>query len=192
MEKNRVIGFFGGTFDPPHLGHIQLALALKEKGNLDAVFFCPTFLSPSKKKHQSSVSPQDRLAMVKRAIEPVKEFHLIEEEIHSKRATYTIDTIRSLYQKYPKAQFRVLLGEDHLSTFSSWKEANELLKIAPPLVGLRTSYQGENPLGLEIIETPLFDISASEIRFRLKNGLYVGHLIPHLVLEYIHEKKLYL
>ncbi len=191
MDKNKVVGFFGGTFDPLHFGHIQLALSILENGGLDAVFFCPTALSPSKISSRPHAKAQDRLEMVKRGIEGIKGFQLIEEEIHEQQPSFTIDTIRLLMTKYPQTTFRLILGQDHLVHFTSWKEWDELMHIAPPLVGARSTSSFTNPLQMEIIETSLFDISATHIRSRIKKGLYVGHLLPQATLEYIREKKLY-
>ncbi len=192
MEKNKRIGFFGGTFDPFHIGHIQLALILKEKAFLDEVFFCPTFLSPTKVNSLPHASAKDRLEMVRRGIQDIKGFQVIEEEIHQNHPSYTIDTIRLLYKKHADTQFHLLLGQDQLPSLTVWKNWEQLIQLAPPIVGIRSVQDRKNPLQLETVEIPLLDISATDIRERFQKGLYVKHLLPILTFEYINKKKLYL
>lgn len=172
--RKRVIGFFGGSFDPIHNGHIQLALSLIEKGKVDEVIFCPAGISPFKKSAPPLASKEDRLKMCKLAIAQISQFSLLDWEVKRKTPSYTIDTIRFLKKRDPKASYRLILGEDSFAGISKWKESDTLLKLAPPLVGSR-----------------LLSISSTEIRKRLKEGKYCGHLLPHKVLEYIHKHNLY-
>ena len=177
-----MIGFLGGTFDPIHFGHLNLALALKEQAGLEEVWFCPAFINPFK-EGKTATSPLDRLHMLQLALADIPEFKIVENEIRRQGVSYTVDTIREL-MKTTDQSFRLLLGADQLQTFHRWKEAETLKQLAPPLVGVRTGCQG----GIGI---PLFDISGTEIRRRLKENLYVGHFIPSKVLAYIKEKGLY-
>lgn len=176
------VGFFGGTFDPIHYGHINLALSLKESTGLDEVWFCPAYVNPFKLKVKSA-SAEDRLAMLQLAIQGIDGFKVIENEIDKSEPSYTIDTMIELRHLYPHT-FYLLLGEDQLKDFGKWKEAERLKEMAPLLVGRR----GDGGEGVAI---PRFDISATQIRERLRNHLYVGHLLPPPVLEYIHKKGLY-
>lgn len=179
-----MIGFFGGTFDPIHLGHLNLAIQLKEAAKLKEIWFCPAFCSPFKK--DSLTPPQDRLNMLKLTLEGAPGLKVIEDEIVKEGPSYTIDTIRKL-MKETGHTFRLILGEDQIENFSKWKEAEELKKLAPPLFGKRGVSQNSQALSI-----PLFDVSATEVRNRVKAGQWIGHLVPTQVSHYIHKKGLYL
>ncbi len=112
--------------------------------------------------------------MCKLAIKPIAELSLLDWEVKRESPSYTIDTIRFLIKKDPKAAYRLILGEDTFKDIAKWKEADLLLKLAPPLVGSR-----------------LLPISSTEIRKRLREGKYCGHLLPQEVLKYIEKHNLY-
>ncbi|MCB1113879.1 MAG: nicotinate (nicotinamide) nucleotide adenylyltransferase [Chlamydiia bacterium] len=180
-----MIGFFGGSFDPIHNGHLNLAVQLKENAGLEKVLFCPTFISPFKAEKQAAHA-KHRLKMIEMAIHGAPGFELIDLEIKREGKSYTIDTIQELQKQYHQP-FRLLLGEDQWAGFPQWKEAEKLISLAPPLVGRRGA--GGTPFAVDI---PLFDISSTEIRARVKAGQWVGHLVPEQVSEYILTQGLYL
>ena len=181
------IGFFGGTFDPPHFGHLNLAIQLKEKHQLDQVLFCPVGISPFKRSQPPQGRHKDRKRMVEMAIAAIPQFLFCSEEM-DKEESFTIDTIRRLKKTHPQDDFYLLLGEDSFERFSEWKEAEELKRLAPLLVGGRGVGKSAKE---NITPIPIMDISSSEIRERLKKDLYCGHLIPANVLDYICANKLY-
>ena len=164
-------GFFGGTFDPIHFGHINLAISLLEQHSLKGVLFCPAFCSIFKTMTPPIVSAEDRLAMLQLAIQDIPQFRICRLEIDSKAPAYTIDTIRSLKKEYPS--LRLFLSDESFAHFDQWKEPEELTTLAPPLIGPRTN------------------VSGTQIRARLKEKLYCGHLLPEKVLDYIHKNHLY-
>jgi nicotinate-nucleotide adenylyltransferase len=193
---SKKIGFFGGTFDPIHFGHIHLALQMLEIHHLECVLFCPAFQSPLKADRLPQVSAEHRLNMVKLAIEPIKNFLLLDYEVESKKNSYTIDTIR--YLKKEGKDVRLILGEDSLADLASWKEVQELLSQAPPFIGSRlVSMPSSIPSFLQekikpgITKIPVLEISSTDIRERLRKRLYCGHLLPAKVLDYIYENGLY-
>lgn len=171
-------GFLGGSFDPIHLGHLNLAISLKEAAGLDHVIICPAWVSPFK-EGKKMASPEHRLNMCRLAIEGLKGFEVLDYEIKKGGPSYTIDTI-----KYLNRPLRLLLGDDQLEAFSRWKEADLLKQLAPPLVGSRLKKEGENPI-------PIMEISSTLIRERLKSGLPCVHLVPYKVLDYIFKNDLY-
>lgn len=181
------IGVFGGTFDPVHFGHLQLALSLFEQGGLDEIFWIPAKINPLKTVHP--VSPNHRLQMLKLALGDLPSFKILDMELSREGPSYTIDTLKILKKEYPNASFRLILGDDTLLQFPKWKSPDEIVKIAPPLVGTR-SYE-DTPTPFQKIRTPFLEISATDIRERLSRGLYCGHLIPTKVLDYITLNGLY-
>lgn len=175
------IGIFGGSFDPIHFGHLNLAIQLLEKASLDEILFCPALYSPFKEHHRPVASPEHRLAMLKLILTPF--FRVTAIELDRPGPSYTIDTVRAL--AHEKGEYRLLLSDESSATLPAWKDSAEIVKLAPPLVGSRTGQ------GAHIIQTPLFDVSSSEVRRRLKKKLYCKHLVPSIVLDYIEEFGLY-
>ncbi len=169
----RKTGVFGGTFDPVHFGHLNLAISLMEAWALDQVLFVPAFQSPFKENAPPFVSAAHRKAMLQLAIAPIKGFKLIDWELQHEGTSYAIDTVRRL-AKDPSLDLHYLLGKDHQATFHLWKNAEELGRLAPPLFAARQ-----------------FEISSTQVRERLSRHLYCGHLIPAPVYEYIQLHKLY-
>ncbi len=186
---NHLIGFLGGTFDPIHSGHLNLALEIAERRGLDNVLFCPTQVSPFKQNCPPNVSTTHRMEMVKLAIKPIEGFELCDLEVNREGPSYTIDTLAQLHEENPEAQFHLILGGDLARGLLKWKDAGELLKLAPPLIGARQGSAIE--VDAEVIFLPVFDISSTTVRDRLQRGLYCGHLLPQAVLDYISFHGLY-
>ncbi len=218
------IGFFGGTFDPIHFGHLNLALEILEKKPLDEIWFCPTKKNPLKQEIKTA-SILHRKQMINLAIQSIPQFKVVNEKETTAQSAYTIDTLRYLIEQEKKrerkedkvalTQLFLIIGEDILSEFLSWKEPEEIIKLAPLIIGCRHLPQVAsekiklseiklNPVTLSgkdnvlqamiagKIKTQLLDISATEIRQRLAQGLYCKHLIPQEVIDYIQLHHLYL
>lgn len=193
------IGFFGGTFDPPHFGHIHLALSLMEAHHLQEIWFCPAAANPSK---QPKTAAYHRLAMTALAIETIPSFYLLEYEALKPPPSYTVETLRYLYTEEKKRavsrNIRLLMGEDTAAHLSRWRSPEEVIRIAPPLIGSRTAREGRegtDSISLAVqkgyTNIPLLDISSSKIRERLHLGLFCSHLLPAKVVDYIYEHQLY-
>lgn len=200
------IGFFGGTFDPIHFGHINLALAMLEKHKLDEILFCPAYISPHKVLTPPEAPPNIRIEMTQLAIDPIPQLSLYHKEVERGGSSFTIDTMKDLILHSKEAgednKYFLILGEKVLPTLHRWKDVDELLALAPPLVGCR----GEGapmtavtlpPFAVKALEEgwteiPMMAISSTMIRNRLKNGLYCGHLISREVLDFIYQNELYL
>ncbi len=192
------IGLLGGTFDPPHIGHLHLALELMERCGLSEVWFCPAQANPLKTR-QSIASAQHRLEMVQLAIEEFPGFKAIDLELKRPGPSYTIDTVRALLGGETEHSFRLLLGDDAFGSFHLWKEAEELARLAPPIVGLRSRVPIA-PVGspdlIEIlcrgeVSIPVMEISATAIRARLAARRPCSHLVPGKVLDFIITHQLY-
>jgi nicotinate-nucleotide adenylyltransferase len=197
-------GIFGGTFDPIHIGHIAIAVALKEAHRLDHVFFVPAYINPQKQNKQSA-SSLDRLKMLQLALRSVPDCSILTLELERMGPSYMIDTLRTMkaQKKFKDSQLFLLCGEDLLQKFSQWKLPQEIIELAPPLIAKRSGTilprnwgRGKDSALEEALlhgmtDTPLFDVSATEIRQRLKRGQYCGHLLNQAVYRYIIQQKLY-
>lgn len=198
---HETIGFFGGSFDPVHFGHINFAVETYERKKIDKILFCPAYVSPFK-KGENPVEGRHRLEMLRLALEEIPFCSISALELERKGVSYTIDTLKILQQQYPKGtRFRLLLAEDLAKDFYKWKDAEELATLAPPIIGMRQTAE-EPDLSLfslklkKIIQESYckifnMDISSTRIRKRLRQDLYCGHLVPAKVLDYIHKYRLY-
>ncbi len=203
MTKIKKVGFFGGTFDPIHLGHINLALEMLEIHGLDEVFFCPVSQSPHKAEDPPVASKEQRRAMVVAAIAPIPAFTFLDIEIQKTEPVYTIDSIRYLIKmdESKVKKYYLILGEDSFENFHLWKEFEELATLAPPLIGARLSDSDlpskklpktvSDILKAGLTKTRIMAISATDIRSRLKKKMYCGHLLPDKVWDYINQNGLY-
>ncbi|HSX12390.1 MAG TPA: nicotinate-nucleotide adenylyltransferase [Rhabdochlamydiaceae bacterium] len=195
------IALFGGTFDPIHLGHLNLAVQMQEIHKLDEVLFCPAYSSPLKQNDLPKAGAKQRRAMVTLAIGAVPGFSILDDELERAGPSFTIDTMRHLIQSRPKAELFLILGE--LKGLEKWKEIDQLLSLAQPLIGARqgnsresvdlNGLSGASRKALQQGMTPIsiMEISSTKIRERLKQKKYCGHLVPEKVLNYIYEHKLY-
>ncbi len=200
------IGFFGGTFDPIHVGHINLAISLLEIHKLDEILFCPAYVSPHKAQSPPVAPPEMRIEMVQMAIDPIPQFSLYLREVERGGSSFTIDTIKDLIERSKEEgqnnEYKLILGEDALPTLHRWKDVDELLTLVHPLVGCRGESTTMTAVTLPpfIIKTveeggteiPVMAISSTMIRKRLKKSLYCGHLLSREVLDFIHQNELYL
>lgn len=154
-----------------------------EMAKLDEILFCPALFSPFKAKSPPIASPEHRLAMLKLVLTPF--FQVTSIELDRGGPSYTIDTLRALAQK--GVEYRLILSEESAAQIHHWKESDEIVRLAPPLVGARIG----GKTSFQTIKTPLFDISSTEVRKRLKKRLYCKHLVPSIVLDYIEDFGLY-
>ncbi|OGC77484.1 MAG: nicotinate (nicotinamide) nucleotide adenylyltransferase [candidate division Zixibacteria bacterium RBG_16_40_9] len=190
----RKIGILGGTFDPPHLGHLLIAQEVKEKLNLDQILFIPTALPPHKKKIK--ISPAlARLQMVNLAVKNNPGFKVLDLELRRKGASYTVDTLRDLTRRYLGTQLFLILGEDNLNYIQSWKEPDEIFRLAKVTFVSRPGFK--NKIANSRLKKGVFlkvreiDISSTEIRERIKKGKSIRYMVPGKVLLYIKRHNLY-
>jgi nicotinate-nucleotide adenylyltransferase len=180
-------GLYGGSFDPIHHGHLILARQALEDLLLDKVIFVPAAESPFKANH-TSASPQDRMTMVRLAVQCEPAFEVDPLEIEREAPSYTIDTARTYRARYPDDTIFFLVGEDHLEALPTWNEFAELDRLVQFAI-LSRSDQALN-VTYPVVRRR-FDLSSTEIRNRVANNLSISYLVPEVVLQYIEENKLY-
>lgn len=201
MKKK--IGLFGGTFNPPHYGHLNLALELREAHSLEEVWWLPNQLSPLRQK-EPLLEAKHRLYMLELMLEEIEEFKICQLELERSAPSYTIDTVKEILKSHPDDEFFLLLGEDVLYRFGDWKETLQIVRHIALLIGLRPhsdllehlcSVKLDEEIKIAITQglTSIrqMDISATDLRERLNKRLYCKHLFPGKILDYIYENQLY-
>ncbi len=195
------IALFGGTFDPIHNGHIQLAREFAARLSLDRVVLMPTFVPPHKLK--TDLAPAvDRLAMCRLACEPYPELTVSDFEINRRGASFTIFTLEAMQKQYPDAELFLLTGADMFLTLSTWHRFADIIRLATLCAAPRDEATAEKlreyAKTLEqqgarcVVEAiPLIEISSTEIRQKAALGEKITDWVPPLVEEYIVKKQLY-
>ena len=184
------VGVFGGTFDPIHTGHLISAQAALEELNLDRIVFIPAALSPHKTNLPPNVSSEDRVEMMRLAIDGEPRFSIDDRELLREGPSYTIDTMRSLLDDYPGVRFIYLLGADHLQKLETWHEISELKNLVDFAVFTRS--RGDEVQDDEfLVVRRIIDISSTEIRERLAKGASVRYFLPSTVYDYVMTHDLY-
>jgi nicotinate-nucleotide adenylyltransferase len=185
------LGLFGGSFDPVHNGHLALAGCCAEQARLDEVWLIPSAVQPFKQQGPVA-SDADRCAMLRLAIEGRRGLALSTVEIDRGGVSYTVETLRQLRSEKPEAEFFFLMGADTLRELPGWREPEEVLRLATPLVVGRP---GEPELDTSVrhlrVTMPPMEVSSSELRRRLAAGAPISGLVPSAVEAYIAEHGLY-
>ena len=191
MKKRLRIGIIGGTFDPPHLGHLILAEEAVRQLKLDKVIFMPSFIPPHKKVRQNN--PQSRYRMVALSCKGNPAFEASRIEIDRGSVSYSVDTLRLLKKKCGnKADLFFIIGSDWLRSLAKWKSIKEVLRLARFAVAARPGFRMRNPKkGMAAINMPLIEISSADIRHRVKNSASIRYLVPEAVRKFIEINRLY-
>jgi nicotinate-nucleotide adenylyltransferase len=187
-ERRRRIGLLGGSFDPPHAGHIALAKAAREALGLDLVRFIPSAASPSPTKPSAVASGGQRLAMVRLAAEDNEVSSI---EIDRKGRSYTIDTIREFNDHEPDAEFMFLVGSDRALTVPRWRGIDEMRGLCRFAAAIRSGAEADLPDWIERFMMPEIDLSSTMVRERLRQRLPVDAMVAPGVLDFIRSEGLY-
>lgn len=188
------IGIFGGTFDPPHYGHIAIAKQAAKQLMLNKIYFIPAYIPPHKQFHIPTTA-NNRLAMVKMAIEGQKNFTVSAIELRRRGISYTIDTVRYFRKRYPSAELILIIGADNLAQFHTWKQPATILQLASLAVYKRKGYStvwNDKEIPFQRIKGMSYNVSSTEVRTRMKKGLPVSKYIAKPVWNYIKHHSLYL
>lgn len=201
-EKKHRVGILGGTFDPIHVGHLVTAEAVRNEYKLDKVIFIPAAIPPH--KQEQSVTPAlHRYIMTVLATYSNPYFEVSPIEMNRPGPSYTIDTIYELIEKYGEdTEFYFITGADAIAEIPTWDRIEELLGICQFIAATRQGclpnvdnikeYFGE--LGrkrIHRLNTPELEISSTDIRARIKNGISIKYIVPLPVEQYIYKEGLY-
>lgn len=195
------IGILGGTFDPPHVGHLWLASLAADSLDLHRVLFMPAAQPPHKRRRGIS-SITERLLMTRLAIAGNARFEISTLEVGRPGPSYTVDSVEELQQTHGDAQLFLLMAADSLAHIDEWREPDRLLSLIEWAVGPRPGTELPDADGLRrrfgsaagrihLLEGPSLDVSASAIRRRVAAGQTIRYLVPQAVEELILEKGLY-
>ena len=204
----RRIGLFGGTFDPPHLGHLAIAEWARDRLGLARVIFMPSGKPPHKPGDRIS-SVDDRLKMTRLAVRGVPGFTVSVDEARRRGPSFTIETLSVLRAREPNTRLYLIMGEDSLREFGTWHEPEAILSMARLVVALRPggkrspgrgsgpghrSRPGELSAGdsrVTWLDNPGLELSSSSIRAWVRAGRSVRFLVPTSVAHYIRRHRLY-
>jgi nicotinate-nucleotide adenylyltransferase len=215
MSQSELLGIFGGTFDPVHLGHLRLAEEAREQLNLNQVVWIPAGQPPLRDVPQTQGI--DRLEMVRRAIGQQPAFTLDDSEVLAPQPSYTVDTLRRLRRHYgAQKPLVLLLGADAFARLAAWKDWRELFVLTHLAVASRPGHESkvgagstaldhefrqrsasaaalkQSPAGAIVPFTiTALDISATAIRHAIEHGNSPRYLVPVEVLDYIDQHSLY-
>ncbi len=196
------LGIYGGTFDPVHYGHLLLAEQAREQCRLDKVWFVPARQPPH--KQADGITPPDaRIDMLDFALAGCPEFSVSRVEVDRDGPSYMVDTLQLLVEEDPDRELFLLIGADSLTDLPTWREPQRILELATVIAvnrgpfdeaALRGSASGLGPEHadrIQFVAMPGVDISASDIRRRVKEGRSIRFQTPRPVATYIAEQGLY-
>jgi nicotinate-nucleotide adenylyltransferase len=208
------LGIFGGTFNPPHFGHLRTAEEVRDAACLDMVIFMPSGNPPMKTSGLAEAA--HRYEMVRRAVLNNKGFTVSDMEVRQSEISYTVTTLLSLREQYPEDELFFILGMDAFLDMPNWRQPERLVELSDFIVVTRPGVQPEemamspfvaphsrsaqaDPDKYTLVSgrraalvrvTPL-DISSTAVRTMVGQGKSIRYLLPEAVEEYIHEHRLY-
>ncbi len=198
------LGVFGGSFDPVHFGHLLLAETCREQCRLDSVWFVPAATPPHKQQETLS-SPRQRLEMLQLATAGHSSFQVSTIELDRGGVSYTVDTLETIAQENERATLFFLMGADSLADFHTWREPDRICELAVPLVfrragellpdlsllGRFASPERIEQIRQHAVETPLVELSSTDVRERIRLGRSIRFRTPRAVEQYIITHQLY-
>ena len=186
------LGVYGGSFDPPHLGHLLPVIDAAEQLELDGVRYVPAATQPLK-VGRASASPADRLAMTERLVRGIPGFTVDPAEIDRPGLSYTVDTLAKVAAELPGAELFLLLGADAYALFDQWREPARIRALATIVVMVRSDSVLPSSVGpeVQVLQSRRVDVSSTELRARVRDGRTIRGFVPDAVADYIAEHRLY-
>lgn len=196
------IGIMGGTFDPIHYGHLAIAEWIRDNSNFDKVIFIPSG-NPPHKKNTVAASCQERYDMVNYAIQQNSFFSVSDIEVHRQKLAYSYETLQLLKDNFKHDSLVFIIGSDTLFDLHNWKNFDKVAALCSFTAAYRSGY-GEKEIvqrqqylmnkygaDIELVSTPLIEISSTMIRERVYENKSIRYLTPYMVCRYIYAHELY-
>lgn len=193
QPKLQRIGLFGGTFDPPHVGHLVTAINVRHALNLDVVILMVSH-DPWQKSASRDVSPvADRFALVEAAVREVEGLVAGRDEIDRGGPSFTADTLQGLAHKYPGAQLFTIVGDDAAAGLPSWERVEQVISQSQLVVVDRPGVSVELPQQFAWlrVESPRLEVSSTDLRSRFADGRPTDYLVTAAVLNEIQIRGMY-
>ena len=194
------VGILGGTFNPPHIGHLVMAQEAREQLGLDRVVLMPVAVPPHKEA-DGDPGADVRLQLARLAAEGEDGVEVSTAEIDRGGASFTVDTLGELHERYPEQELTFIVGADMAHSLPAWREPERILGLARLAVAEREGIARDDiaerlaPLHdgsrVTFFDMPRIDVSSSDIRRRVAEGRSVRHLVPDAVAQAIAERDLY-
>jgi nicotinate-nucleotide adenylyltransferase len=187
------LGLFGGTFDPPHVGHLVTAVNVRHELALDRVLLVVAGRPWQKEVSRRITSAEDRLALVEAAVGPVEGLEASRLEIDRPGSSYTADTLAELSQRHPGVELFTILGSDAAAGLMTWERFDEVVARSRLVVVERPGAHEDLPPGVDWIrvEVPHLEVSSTDLRARVTDGRPLDYLVPEGVLVEIERRGLY-
>lgn len=189
------IGIYGGSFNPIHKGHTELAASIVQQGLVDELWLLVSPLNPLKQGETSDIAEYEhRLSMARLATEDIEGVKVSDFEKNLPLPSYTITTLGELHKAYPEHDFVLVIGADNWERFPRWYHAQEIIDTYSILIYRRPGCEMDEtllPPSVQVVDTPLYDISSTEIRESVKKGRMPLKWVDRNVATYIRVHHLY-
>jgi nicotinate-nucleotide adenylyltransferase len=187
------IGVFGGTFDPPHVGHLVTAVNVRHALALDRLLLVVANVPWQKEAQREISDAEDRYALVEAAVRDVPGLEASRVEIDRGGPSYTADTLAELAEQYPGAALFTVLGEDAAATIETWERYEEVVARSTLVVVERPGWRLPLPegIGWVHVEVPHLEVSSTDLRARVVDGRPLDYLLTRPVIAGIRERRLY-
>lgn len=190
-KPKKRVGILGGTFNPPHLGHLMIGEHVAQQLQLDEVRFMPNALPPHVDT-KIAIDPLERAAMVQAAVHDNHLFALETLEIQRGGKSYTYDSIVALREQNPDTDFYFIIGGDEVAYLPTWHRIDELVDLVHFVGVNRPGVNKEEPYPVIWADVPQLEISSTVIRQRVAQHASIRYMVPDMVAAYIFKKGLYL
>ncbi|MCC5895117.1 MAG: nicotinate-nucleotide adenylyltransferase [Alkalibacterium sp.] len=184
------VGILGGTFNPPHIGHLIIAEHVRDQLGLGKIKFMPSY-TPPHKKEKKTIDSKHRLAMLDKTVSHNAHFEIDLSEIERKGKSYTYDTIKQLKEENPETEYYFIIGADMVEDLPNWHKIDELVTLVQFVAVNRPGYLTSTPYPVIMVDVPDIDISSSIIRQKVNDGCSIKYLVTSDTEKYIESEGLY-